>query len=116
MMPMGSDLGDSDKNLEGRKSVALTARANMCGSIGVTGNPSSANSLPGCAIALRNPRRLCAATGTQCHQSSAGLGSSPILKDDYQRRSSSPMREPMSKRQRTVESRFVACATVPRDF
>ena len=23
------------------------------------------------------------------------------------------MREPMSKRQRTVESRFVACATVP---
>ena len=116
MMPMGSDLGDSDKNLEGRKSVALTARANMCGSIGVNGNPSSANSLPGCAIALRRPRRLCAATGTLRHQSSAGLGSSLILKDDYQRRSSTPMREPMSKRQRTVESRFVACATVPRDF
>ena len=115
MMPMGSDLGDSNKNLEGRKSLALTAHANMCGSTGVTGNPSSANSLPGCAIALRNPRRLCAATGTQRHQSSAGLGSSLILKDDYQRRSSTPMREPMSKRQRTVESRFVACATVPRD-
>ena len=46
MMPMGSDLGDSNKNLEGRKSLALTARANMCGSIGVTGNPSSAKVLP----------------------------------------------------------------------
>ena len=115
MMPMGSDLGDSDKNLEGRKSEAWTARANMCGSIRVTGKPSSANSLPGCAIAHRRPRRLCAATGTLRHQSSAGLGSSPILKVEYQRRSSTPMREPMSKRQRTVESRFVACATVPRD-
>ncbi len=89
--------------------------ANVCGSIGVTGNPGSANSLPGCVIALRSPQRLCAATGTLRHQRSAGLGSSPILKVDYQRRSSTPMREPMSKRQRTVESRFVACATVPRD-
>jgi hypothetical protein len=48
----------------------------MCGSIGVTGNPSSANSMPGCAIALLRPHRLCVATGHQVvfgsapHQSS----------------------------------------------
>ncbi|MFN9897654.1 MAG: hypothetical protein ACK55Z_02405, partial [bacterium] len=75
----------------------------MCGSIGATGNPSSANTLPGCAITLRRPHRLCAATGTQRDQSSAGLGSSPILKVDYQQRSSTPMWAMMCKRQRTVE-------------
>ncbi len=47
--------------------------------------------------------------------SSARLGSSRILKRDYRRRSSTPMREIMRERQRTVQIRFVACATVPRD-
>ena len=39
-----------------------------------------------------------------------------MLTVDYQRRSSTPTHESMRKRQRTVENRLVACATVPRDF
>ncbi len=50
--------------LDGRKSVASITRVNMCASIGVSGIARSANRLRRCAIARRNARSLCAATGT----------------------------------------------------
>ena len=51
--------------LDARKSVPSTARADMCASIGVTGDPRSANCPRRRAIALPHSRRLYAAAGSR---------------------------------------------------
>ena len=82
--------------LDGRKSVPSTAHANMHASIGVTGYPRSGN-LPA-PSRHRSPALTqtvrghgdAAPTRRIAPSRSARLGSSPILKSDYRRRSSTP--------------------------
>ena len=117
------DLGDSEIGSRISKVESLSRRppAPICVKASVLRKTQARlNSLPGCAIALRRPRRLCAATGTQRHQ--LVLGSAPhqsSRKTTSEGRVrpcvSTPMCAIMCKRQRTLESRFVACAPVPRD-
>ena len=82
--------------LDARKSVPSTARANMCASIGVTGYRRSGK-LPA-PLCHRSPALSqtvrghgdAALTRRIALSRSARLGSSPILKSDYRRRSSTP--------------------------
>ena len=82
--------------LDGRKSVPSTAHANMHASIGVTGYRRSGK-LPA-PLCHRSPALSqtvrghgdAALTRRIALSRSARLGSSPILKSDYRRRSSTP--------------------------